>query len=63
MSKYVYLEMGSRDKKTNKLPKYKVIVKDNIVSDCNCKARDFRKYTPCKHMKNLHTKLGPHVSI
>ena len=29
MSKYVYLEMGSRNKKTGKLPKYKVIVKDD----------------------------------
>jgi hypothetical protein len=63
MSKYVYLEMGSRDKKTNKLPKYKVIVQDNKITDCNCKARDFRKFTPCKHMKNLHTKLGQHVSL
>jgi|TARA_B110000977_G_scaffold104610_1_gene136509 hypothetical protein len=63
MSKYTYLEMGSRNKKTNKLPKYKVIVKDDVISDCNCKAREFRQHTPCKHMKNLHTKLGQHVSI
>ena len=63
MSKYVYLEMGSRNKKTGKLPKYRVIVENNIISDCNCPARSFRKYSPCKHMLNLKPKLGPHISI
>ena len=61
MSKYVYLEMGSRNKKTGKLPKYKVTVQNNVISDCECAARSFRKYSPCKHMKNLKTKLGPHI--
>ena len=40
MSKYVYLEMGSRNKKTGKLPKYKVIVQDNKISDCDCLQED-----------------------
>ena len=62
MSKYVYLEMGSANKKTGKFPKYKVIVENYKIVDCNCPARGFRKYSPCKHMKNLHTKLT-HCSI
>lgn len=63
MSKYVYLEMGSRNKKTGKLAKYKVTVQNNVISDCECPARSFRKYSPCKHMKNLKTKLGPHITM
>jgi len=63
MSKYVYLEMGSANKKTGKFPKYKVIVENEKIVGCNCPARDFKKYTPCKHMLNLKTKLGPHITI
>mgnify|MGYP001067857212 FL=1 len=54
--------MGSRDKKTNKLSYYKVTVTDYVITDCECKAREFRKHSPCKHMKRLHEKLG-HLSI
>ncbi len=63
MSKYIYLEMGSMDKKTGKVPKYKVVVENYKITECGCPARSFKKYTPCKHMKNLHTKLGPHITI
>ena len=55
--------MGSRNKKTGKLAYYKVTVIDYKISDCECPARSFRKYSPCKHMKNLKTKLGPHITI
>lgn len=53
---YYYREMGSRDKKTGKLPYYRVKVIDQKVVDCNCKAREFRPFSPCKHMKNLQSK-------
>ena len=33
-----------------------------VISDCECKAREFRAHTPCKHMKRLHEKLT-HLSI
>lgn len=56
--KYIYWELGSRNKKTGKLGRYKVTVKNYKILDCNCPARDFRRYTPCKHMKRLHEKLG-----
>ena len=62
MNSWYYYEMGSRNKKTNKLSEYKVTVTDYKVTDCGCPARSFRKYTPCKHMKRLHEKLG-HVTI
>jgi hypothetical protein len=54
--------MGSRNKKTGKLNYYQVTVIDYKISDCECPARGFRKFTPCKHMKRLHEKLG-HLSI
>lgn len=54
--------MGSRNKKTGKLSYYNVTVKDFKISDCECKAREFYRYTPCKHMKRLHQKLS-HLSI
>lgn len=53
---YYYREMGSRNKKTGKLPWYRVKVIDQKVVDCNCMAREFRPHTPCKHMKNLQSK-------
>jgi len=57
-----YREMGSRNKKTGKLNYYRVTVTDYKISDCECPARGFRRFTPCKHMKRLHEKLG-HLSI
>ena len=57
-----YREMGSRDKKSGKLKYYNVTVKDYKISDCECPARGFRRYQPCKHMKRLHEKLS-HLSI
>ena len=56
--KYIYWEMGTRNKKTGKLPSYKVTVQDYKIIDCSCPAREFRRHTPCKHMKRLHEKLG-----
>lgn len=56
--KYIYWEMGSRNKKTGKLSEYKVTVQNYKILDCNCLAREFRRNTPCKHMKRLHEKLG-----
>jgi hypothetical protein len=53
---YYYREMGSRNKKTGKLSYYRVKVIDRKVVDCNCMAREFRPYTPCKHMKSLQSK-------
>jgi hypothetical protein len=55
---WYYREMGSRNKKTGKLSYYNVKVTDYKIVDCECKAREFSRYTPCKHMKNLHKKLG-----
>ena len=55
---WYYKEMGSRNKKTGKLPMYRVKVTDHKIVDCTCKAREFRKYSPCKHMKSIHQKLG-----
>ena len=57
-----YREMGSRNKKTGKLSYYQVTVTDWKISDCECKAREFRKHSPCKHMKRLNEKLT-HLSI
>lgn len=54
--------MGSRNKKTGKLSYYDVTVTDYKISDCECKAREFRKFTPCKHMKRLNEKLT-HLAI
>jgi hypothetical protein len=53
--------MGSRDKK-GKLSYYRVTVEDWKITDCECKAREFRRYTPCKHMKRLNEKLT-HLTI
>ena len=53
--------MGSRDKK-GKLKYYKVTVEDWKITNCECPAREFRRYTPCKHMKRLSEKMS-HLSI
>jgi hypothetical protein len=57
-SKWQYREMGSRNKKTGKLSYYDVTVIDYKISECECKAREFNRYTPCKHMKRLKEKLS-----
>jgi hypothetical protein len=54
--------MGSRNKKTGKLSYYRVTVEDWKIVDCQCQAREFRRYTPCKHMKRLNEKLT-HLAI
>ena len=46
-----YTVLGTRNKKTGKLPKYKVNVVDYEITNCECPARQFRRHTPCKHMK------------
>lgn len=51
-----YREMGSR-KKNGKLSYYTVTVVDKRITDCECKAREFHQFTPCKHMKRLKEKL------
>lgn len=53
---YYYLEMGTRNKKSGKLPFYRVKVSDQKILDCECQARQFRRHTPCKHMINLQSK-------
>ena len=60
--KWQYREMGSRNKKTDKLKYYKVTVEDWVITNCECPAREFRRYTPCKHMKRLSEKMS-HLSI
>jgi len=57
MKEWQYREMGSRNKKSGKLSYYKVTVRDWRIVDCECKAREFRRYTPCKHMKRLSEKM------
>jgi hypothetical protein len=56
--KWFYSEMGSKNKKTGTYKYYKVTVEDWKIVGCNCEARDFRRYTPCKHMISIHNKLG-----
>ena len=53
---WYYIEMGTRNKKTGKLPMYRVKVTDHKIVDCTCDARTFRRFQPCKHMKNLQSK-------
>lgn len=60
--KWQYREMGSRNKKTGKLKYYKVTVEDWVITNCECPAREFRRYTPCKHMKRLSEKMS-HLTI
>ena len=53
-----YREMGSRSKKTGRLPYYKVTRNiDNNHWDCTCPAFEFRRHSDCKHIKNLKYKL------
>ena len=62
MKEWQYREMGSRNKKSGKLSYYKVTVRDWRIVDCECPAREFRRYTPCKHMKRLSEKMS-HLSL
>ena len=59
--KWQYKEMGSRDKKGN-LKYYRVTVEDWKIINCECPAREFRRHTPCKHMKRLGEKMS-HLTI
>jgi len=56
--KWQYREMGSRNKKTKKLKYYNVSVENWKIVDCECPAREFRRYSPCKHMKRLSEKMS-----
>ena len=56
--KWQYREMGSRNKKTNKLKYYNVSVENWKIVDCECPTREFRRYSPCKHMKRLSEKMS-----
>ena len=58
MKKWKYREMGSRNKKTKKLKYYNVSVENWKIVDCECPAREFRRYSPCKHMKRLSEKMS-----
>jgi hypothetical protein len=53
-----FREMGSRNKKTGKLSYYDVTVTNWKIADCECKAREFNRYSPCKHMRRLKEKLS-----
>jgi hypothetical protein len=57
-----YKEMGSRNKKTGTLSYYTVKVTNYKISSCDCLGREFRPYSPCKHMKRLNEKLK-HLTI
>ena len=60
---YTYNVMGTPNKKTGKYSNYKVKLKvtdkgtRQLVS-CDCKAREFRPFSPCKHMKLINERLG-----
>ena len=54
----VYSEMGTRSRKTGRLPYY--AVRRELITgtwDCTCPAAEFQRYTECKHIKNLKHKL------
>lgn len=56
--KQVYIEMGSRDKKTKKLKYYNVTSFNHKRFTCNCPAYEFGRGLECKHIKNLKRKLS-----
>jgi hypothetical protein len=58
MTTYIYRVMGSANKKTGKRSWYKVKLREGKLIDCSCPAREFRKYSPCKHMKLITERLG-----
>jgi hypothetical protein len=54
----VYSEMGTRNRKTGRLPYYTVrreLITD--IWDCTCPASEFQRYTECKHIKSLKHRL------
>ena len=57
-----YREMGSLNKKTGKLKYYNVTVRNFVIVDCECEAKQFRRFTACKHMKRLQEKMS-HLAI
>lgn len=57
-----YREYGSRHKKTGVLSTYLVTVIDYKIVDCECPARQFRRFSPCKHMKRTKEK-GTHLKL
>ena len=59
---WTYVVIGSRVKKTGKLNQYTVTVKDEIITNCTCPAREFRRHSPCKHMK-FTQKHTPHLKL
>jgi len=59
---WFYREMGSIDKKTGKHREYDVTVENYVITGCTCPARDFRRYSPCKHMKKIH-EYCPHLKM
>jgi len=61
-NKWIYLVMGSRNKKTGKLREYVVTVENDIITNCSCPAREFRRYSPCKHMKKTQ-EYTPHLKL
>jgi len=53
-----YREMGTRNKKTGRIPYYKVERHMNTEQwYCSCPAAEFRRHTECKHVKHLKHKL------
>ena len=58
MNTYIYKVMGSINKKSGETPWYHVKLRDGKLIDCDCPARGFRKYSPCKHMKLITERLG-----
>ncbi len=53
-----YREMGTRNRKTGRLPYYDV--ERNMSTEvwhCTCPAAEFRRHTECKHVKRLKHKL------
>ncbi len=59
---WTYTVMGSRIKKTSKHNEYTVTVEDEVITNCSCPAREFRRYSPCKHMKQTQ-KYTPHLKF
>jgi hypothetical protein len=59
---YTYNVFGTPKK--GRIPKYKVKLRVNhdknerVLVSCDCKAREFRPYAPCKHMKLINERLG-----
>jgi len=59
---WFYIERGSFDKKIGKSKEYHVQVKNFVITDCDCPARSFRRFEPCKHMKKVQERT-PHLKF